>query len=103
MVMGLDTKRNRTGRGRLRKSTRHWTAVHQDSEKSGGNGRMRDQEPSPNIPLRAIRDTIVISSATHPADVSAAAAHGLEKRRRQSRSLDATKLKRYTGVARVTP
>ena len=69
----------------------------------GGNGRTRDQEPSPNIPLRAVRDTIAISSATPPADVSAAAAHGLEKRRRQSRSLDATKLKRYTGVARVTP
>ena len=63
----------------------------------GGNGRTRDQEPSPNFPLRAIRDTIVISSATHPADVSVAAAHGLEKRRRQSHSLDATKLKRYTG------
>lgn len=97
MVMGLDTKRKRTGRVRLRKSARHWTTVHQDSEKSGGNGRTRDQEPSPNFPLRAIRDTIVISSATHPADVSVAAAHGLEKRRRQSHSLDATKLKRYTG------
>lgn len=57
---------------------------------------MRDQEPSLNFPLRAIRDTVVISSATHPADVSVAAAHGLEKRRR-SHSLDATKLKRYTG------
>lgn len=97
MVMGLHTKRNRTGRVRLRKSARHRTAVHQDSEKSEGNGRMRDQEPSLNFALRAIRDTVVISSATHPADVSVAAAHGLEKRRRRSHSLDATKLKRYTG------